>query len=465
MGNESMNREFIFIHGYTGSADDFGELPKILGDEFGAEIFCPLLPGHGTRVEDLYQLPLEKLFAPIEERIKEGIAKGKKITLVGLSLGAQAALAFASKYAEIAGVIAIATTHRLMFPLNLPGLGYAAPMKRKWRKRFTAAERELRKDSVYYNEMPSNAHTHSRKLRALTEKRTANIHCPLLFIHSSHDRLGDPKALAKLSRKIPGKVSFRFLDNSTHSLFYSEVKEEAAQEVVSFIKHLRIFENFANRDNGSSGEKATAIVPAYNEAERIGTVLSTLSKAPSVDEIIVIDDGSTDGTWESIREFENVKRFRNEKNLGKAGSMSVGVSHAKNDILFFCDADLLGFRPEHAEAIIAPVLRGEYEMSVGMRENFMQRTIRAWAKNSGERVLRKRIWNELPPYYKHRYRIEAGLNNYVKHHTQRGLYSKMYDYSQPAKERKYGIFTGTILRWWMNLDVFAVYMRNFLSRR
>lgn len=457
-----MNREFIFIHGYTGSADDFGELPKILGDEFGAEIFCPLLPGHGTRVEDLYQLPLEKLFAPIEERIKEDIAKGKKITLVGLSLGAQAALAFASKYAEIAGVIAIATTHRLMFPLNLPGLGYAAPMKRKWRKRFTAAERELRKDSVYYNEMPSNAHTHSRKLRALTEKRAANIHCPLLFIHSSHDRLGDPKVLAKLSRKIPGKVSFRFLDNGTHSLFYSEVKEEAAQEVVSFIKHLLLSEE---RGDSPSSEKASAIVPAYNEADRIGAVLEALIEAPSIDEIIAIDDGSSDGTAERAGEFQNVTVLRNEKNIGKAESMEKGVSRAKNDAIFFCDADLIGFRADHVEAILAPVLRGKYEMSIGIRQNFMQRTVRAWAENSGERVLRKRIWNELPPYYKHRYRIEAGLNNYVKHHTQRGLYSKMYDYSQPAKESKYGIFTGTILRWWMNLDVFAVYMRNFLSRR
>lgn len=462
MGNENVNREFIFIHGYTGSVDDFCDLPKTLHAEFGADIFVPMLPGHGTRIEDLYDLSLEDLFAPVERRIKEDVGKRTKIILVGLSLGAQAALYFASKYDGISGAIAIATTHRLKFPLSLPGLGRFAPLKRKWKKRFTSSERELRKDSVYYDEMPTNAHTHSRELGTLVERAAVNIHCPVLFIHSSHERLGDPRTLIKLSRKIPGRAAFRFLDNGTHSLFYSEVKDDATREVVSFASHIGFLKNTGENP---SGEKATAIVPAYNEAERIGAVLSALSKAPSIDEIIVIDDGSSDHTGERALEFANVKRFRNEKNIGKAESMGIGVAHAKNDVIFFCDADLIGFRADHAEAITAPVLRGDCEMSVGIRENFMQRTIKAWAINSGERALRKRLWNELPHYYKHRYRIEVGLNHYVKHYTQRGLHSKIYDYSQPVKEKKYGTFLGTFLRWWMNLDIFSAYMRNLLFRK
>ncbi len=157
-------------------------------------------------------------------------------------------------------------------------------------------------------------------------------------------------------------------------------------------------------------------------------------------------------------------RGSNERNIGKAACMEQGVREAKNDLLFFCDADLSGFKAEYAEAIIAPVRRGTYDMFIGTRSNLMQRSVKAWALNSGERALRKKVWDAILPFYKHRYRIEAGLNHYVREHTAHGFSWRMFAYSQPFKEVKYGVVRGTFLRWWMNLDVAVAYLRNMWQR-
>ena len=156
--------------------------------------------------------------------------------------------------------------------------------------------------------------------------------------------------------------------------------------------------------------------------------------------------------------MDSVRLLRNERNLGKAGSLERGVRAASFDIVFFCDADLVDFRPEHVEAIVRPVVDGQYDMFVGVRGNILQTMVRAWALNSGERALRKEIWFSLPMYYKHRYRVEAGLNYYVRNYTSKGLGWRVFDYSQLLKETKYGFPRGTLLRLWMYFDVASAYL-------
>lgn len=451
------DKVFVFIHGYTGGPTDFGNLPEILHREFSATVSCPLLPGHGTSVDHLIGLNHQDLFNPIEQDIKHSAARGKKIVLIGLSMGAEAALYFASKY-PVNGVVAIGINHYLKFPFNIPGLGILGLFKKTWDKKFTPAEIELRKSAICYNKMPVDGLYLSKKLRKLLNASAAQIYKPVMFIHSLRDRLCSPKAAEVLSRKIPGRTSRRIIDCKAHSMFFSDVKDEITREIIFFIKNEKIFDD---NKPATTGTKITAIIPAYNEAPRINRVLTELMLVSSIDEVIVVDDSSQDETSDAVRKFEKVTLIHNEKNIGKGASLDKAVKIAKNDLLFFCDADLINFKARHAEAIIEPVLNGKYDMFIGIRGNFMQKTIRAWALNSGERALRKEIWQKLPAYYKHRYRVEVGLNHYVKNYTNRGFGAKVFDYVQPVKESKYGFVRGTILRWWMNFDVIKAYSGRF----
>ena len=91
----------------------------------------------------------------------------------------------------------------------------------------------------------------------------------------------------------------------------------------------------------------------------------------------------------------------------------------------------------------------------------MQKAITLFGVNSGERALRREVWEKLPDYYKHRYRIEAGLNYYAKYYGN-GFGYESFPYFQTLKETKYGFFKGTYLRWKMNLDVLLAYLRAYL---
>ena len=116
-------------------------------------------------------------------------------------------------------------------------------------------------------------------------------------------------------------------------------------------------------------QKISCVIPAYNEAERVGNVLSVLTKSKLIDEIIVVDNGSIDKTAFVVRrDFPGVKVVTKKKNTGKADGIILGVKKTKNPILFTCDADLTGLKEEHIRILSDPVLKGEVRMMVGIQE-------------------------------------------------------------------------------------------------
>lgn len=85
--------------------------------------------------------------------------------------------------------------------------------------------------------------------------------------------------------------------------------------------------------------RISLIVPAFNEAKAIGPVIEEYY--PYVDEMFVVDDGSSDETFEiaSIHSDEKITVLRHNKNQGKVGALLTGVRHATGDIIVFTDAD------------------------------------------------------------------------------------------------------------------------------
>jgi glycosyltransferase involved in cell wall biosynthesis len=116
-------------------------------------------------------------------------------------------------------------------------------------------------------------------------------------------------------------------------------------------------------------KRVSCIIPAYNEAPRIANVLDAVRNHPLVSEILVIDDGSTDGTREIIDAADGVMLIPLPQNGGKSAAVAEGIRLATGDLIFLLDADLTGITPESITALIQPVVDGAADMSISLRGN------------------------------------------------------------------------------------------------
>ena len=178
-----------------------------------------------------------------------------------------------------------------------------------------------------------------------------------------------------------------------------------------------------------------------------------------IDEIIVVDDGSFDETQAVVKQFNpKVRYLSNMKNKGKAYSMNKGIMDTDAGVIFFCDADLVGLTPDTISQIVRPVKDGNCDMFVGLRDIPSNRL--GLCLLSGQRAIRRRIWDNMPNFCKKGFRVEIGLNSCA-----RSWGTKVFDYDQTAKENKYGFMQGLYRRFFMGLDLLTAFIYIFWTRK
>jgi len=203
--------------------------------------------------------------------------------------------------------------------------------------------------------------------------------------------------------------------------------------------------------------RTTAIVAAYNEENTIAEVIGALTRHPLIDEVIVVSDGSTDRTVEIARGFD-VRTLALRENHGKGYAMAVGVANARNEILFFCDGDMYNVTDETITALIEPVLRGEADMNIGIRDrgpslNFLHTKAKFGPVLSGIRVMTREVFETVPVQYQSHYKIEAALNCFCARAGFRQQHTMIYDLGHVTKESKRGLRRGLRQRWRMTREV------------
>ncbi|HXF70689.1 MAG TPA: glycosyltransferase family 2 protein [Thermoflexus sp.] len=115
--------------------------------------------------------------------------------------------------------------------------------------------------------------------------------------------------------------------------------------------------------------RLSVIIPVYNERATIREILRQVRAVGLADEIIVVDDGSTDGTREILQEEArngDIRVIFHERNMGKGAAVRTGIAHATGDILLIQDADL-EYDPRDYPQLIRPILEGRAAVVYGSR--------------------------------------------------------------------------------------------------
>jgi len=115
----------------------------------------------------------------------------------------------------------------------------------------------------------------------------------------------------------------------------------------------------------------SVLMPAYNEAQTIETVLRRVLRIPvALHEVVVVDDGSADGTAAVVeavaREDQRVRLLQQPANKGKTAAIQRALDEATGDIIIIQDADL-EYDPAEIPEVIAPILTGQADVVYGSR--------------------------------------------------------------------------------------------------
>lgn len=117
------------------------------------------------------------------------------------------------------------------------------------------------------------------------------------------------------------------------------------------------------------------IIPAFNEQKTISEVIDRVAATPYEKEVIVVDDGSSDGTRAYLEEIRqrakadghgDIKIIFHEKNMGKGAAIRTGLKHAQGDIIIIQDADL-EYDPKDYPNLLEPIIEGKADVVYGSR--------------------------------------------------------------------------------------------------
>ncbi len=115
--------------------------------------------------------------------------------------------------------------------------------------------------------------------------------------------------------------------------------------------------------------KVTVLLPTYNEINTIQEIIRRVQVEGIAEEILVVDDGSTDGTRGILQDLDGQDRIRvvlHENNQGKGSAIRTGIGHAHGDVIIIQDADL-EYDPRDYGALLQPLQEGLADVVYGSR--------------------------------------------------------------------------------------------------
>jgi glycosyltransferase involved in cell wall biosynthesis len=202
------------------------------------------------------------------------------------------------------------------------------------------------------------------------------------------------------------------------------------------------------------------LIPAFNEASTVAAVVR-VALAAGIGPVVVIDDGSDDGTAE-VAALAGADLLRLGENLGKGGAVAAGARSREEDVLVLLDADLIGLSADLVRDLARPIQQGVAEMTRGVFEGGRWSTTTAQRlapQLAGQRgVLRSHLL-EVPGLEDSRYGVEVAITEHAARAAWRCVDVPLPGVSQVTKEEKHGYLRGLAVRGRMYLEIVRQLLR------
>ncbi|GGK56988.1 alpha/beta hydrolase [Streptomyces flaveus] len=227
----------LLCHGFTGSPQSLRPWAEYLAER-GLTVSLPLLPGHGTRWEDMQLTGWQDWYAEVDRELRALRERCSRVFVCGLSMGGALALRLAAKHGDaVSGIVVVNPANKVH------GLSaYALPLARHVVRTTKGIASDIAKEGsveIGYDKVPLHAAHSLRNFFRLVDGELPQVTQPLLLLHSVQDHVVPPADSARvLSRVSSTDVQEIVLEQSYHVATLDHDADRIFEESFAFVERL-----------------------------------------------------------------------------------------------------------------------------------------------------------------------------------------------------------------------------------